>query len=381
MTQTATDLDQMSSWLDHGRAWRDRLLANGRFRHWAASFPLTRPVARRRTRELFDLCAGFVYSQILLAGVRLDLFEILAEGPQTAAMLSRRLGLSQDAATRLLSGCAALRLATRRRGDRFALGPLGAALVDNPGLKAMVEHHALLYADLADPVALLRDAAGATRLAGYWPYATAERPAELPPESTETYSALMSASQAMIADELLDAYQFGRHRCLLDIGGGDGTFLAILAKRLAPDPRLILFDLPPVAALAAERFARMGMARRAAAIGGDFHADALPTGADVATLIRVLHDHDDDAALALLRAARRALPADGTLILAEPMSGTRGAEPAGDAYFGFYLLAMKRGRPRPAERIVAMLNQAGFGSVRPIATATPLLVRVLAAKP
>ena len=67
----------------------------------------------------------------------------------------------------------------------------------------------------------------------------------------------------------------------------------------------------------------------------------------------MLHDHDDAAALALLRAARAALPPDGTLLLAEPMAGTPGAEPMGDAYFGFYLLAMGSGRPRTAERAAA----------------------------
>ncbi len=55
---------------------------------WAAAFPLTRPIARRRTRALFDLCAGFVYSQILLACVQLQLFDILAERPATAAALA-----------------------------------------------------------------------------------------------------------------------------------------------------------------------------------------------------------------------------------------------------------------------------------------------------
>ena len=50
--------------------------------------------------------------------------------------------------------------------------------------------------------------------------------------------------------------------------------------------------------------------------------------------------------MTLLRAIRRALPADGTLLIAEPISGVRGAEPIGDAYFAFYLLAMGSGRPR-----------------------------------
>ncbi|MEN0075545.1 MAG: methyltransferase, partial [Paracraurococcus sp.] len=72
--------------LDRLRDLREGLVADPRFRRWAARFPLTRPVARRRTRALFDLCAGFVYSQVLLACVRLRLCELLrAEGPLDAA--------------------------------------------------------------------------------------------------------------------------------------------------------------------------------------------------------------------------------------------------------------------------------------------------------
>ena len=48
------------------------------FQRFAASFALTRPIARRRAGALFDLCAGFVYSQILFACVRLKLFDHVA---------------------------------------------------------------------------------------------------------------------------------------------------------------------------------------------------------------------------------------------------------------------------------------------------------------
>jgi demethylspheroidene O-methyltransferase len=95
--------------------------------------------------------------------------------------------------------------------------------------------------------------------------------------------------------------------------------------------------------------------------------------------VRVLHDHDDDVVLALLRKARAALPPGGRLLIAEPMSGTRGAEPAGDAYFGFYLLAMGRGRPRTPAELQAMLVEAGFARSRLLGTHTPLLTRVLVA--
>ena len=113
--------------------------------------------------------------------------------------------------------------------------------------------------------------------------------------------------------------------------------------------------------------------------GGDFGCDPLPTGADIVSLVRVIHDHDDPVALAILQAARRALPPGGTLLLAEPMSGTAGAEPIGDAYFGFYLLAMGRGRARTPAELRAMLAQAGFTPVRAVPTHTPLLVSVLVA--
>jgi demethylspheroidene O-methyltransferase len=147
----------------------------------------------------------------------------------------------------------------------------------------------------------------------------------------------------------------------------------------APHLQLRLFDLPAVAERARQRFDARGLGARAQAHGGDFLRDALPRGADIATLVRVVHDHDDREALALLRAVRAALPDDGVLLLAEPMSDTPGAEPMGDAYFGFYLLAMGRGRPRRAEELTAMLHEAGFGQVRALTNRVPMQTRVLLA--
>ena len=62
------------------------------------------------------------------------------------------------------------------------------------------------------------------------------------------------------------------------------------------------------------------------------------------------------------------------------MSGTPGAEPVGEAYFGFYLLAMGRGRPRTPAEIAALVREAGFGEVRPRRTRTPLLTSVITAR-
>lgn len=354
---------------------RDRLLASPRFQRWAAAFPLTRPMARRRARALFDLCAGFVYSQALLAAVRLGVCDILLEGPQPLEELARRLSLPPDGAARLLHAATALRLTRRQRDGRFALGSLGAALAGNPGIAAMVRHHALLYDDLHDPVALLRGEAGPASLQALWPYAGHARPQDLRPEEIAAYSDLMAASLPLVAADVLAAYRFERHRCLLDLGGGDGAFLAAVAAA-APKLRLALFDLPAVADRARARFAQAGLAKRAQTFGGDLRTGPLPRGADAISLIRVIHDHDDAAALAILEGARRALPAGGTLVLAEPMAETRGAEAVG-AYFELYLLAMGSGRPRSAAALAHLLRQAGFAQVRSLPTRQPMLVRVL----
>jgi demethylspheroidene O-methyltransferase len=360
-------------------AARDRLLSDLRFQRWAARFPLTRHIARRRARALFDLCAGFVYSQVLLACVRLRLCEIVFESPRRCSELADRLGLPAEGMQRLLDAAVSLRLLASRSDDRYGVGPLGAALVAHPGIAAMVEHHVLLYTDLADPEALLRGNGRQTGLARYWAYATALEPSGLTEDRVAGYTALMAASQPMVAEEVLDSYGLGRHRRLLDVGGGDGSFLCAVAQR-APTLGLDLFDLPAVVANADARLRRAGIRERVRVTGGDFRTQALPRGADIVSLVRVIHDHDDSTALLLLRAIHETLPPGGTLLLAEPMSGTPGAEPVADAYFGLYLLAMGSGRPRRAEELSTLLNKAGFDRISLLRNHRTMLVRMLIAR-
>jgi demethylspheroidene O-methyltransferase len=372
------------SWRDRVHAAIDRWVMRPGFRRWASGFWITRPLVRRRAGELFDLVAGFVYSQVLLACVRLDLFNQLAHGPDTPARLAQRYGLPLRSMLRLLDAAVSLRLLRRHDSGSYGLGALGAPMVGNEALSAMVRHHATLYADLRDPIALLRDEGAGSAMAAYWPYASypdrqAREGPGLPEGAVAEYSALMTASQPMVIEELLDAYPFARHRVLLDVGGGEGRFVGAV---LSATPRLnaLLFDLPPVAELARSRLSGQGLGGRVTVHGGSFFDDPLPTGADVATLVRVLFDHDDEHALAILRAVARALPDGGTLVVAEPMAGAPGAHAMGDAYFGFYLLAMGRGRPRSAAELTALLEVAGFSAVRPLRTRLPLQAGVLVAR-
>lgn len=358
---------------------RNRFLASGAFQSWAQKNLLTQWLARRRVRQLFGLCSGFVHSQVLLACVQAGLFELLQKGPVPLPVIASSSGLSERRTATLLVAASALQLIDRRPGDVFGLGVLGAALCGNPALVDLIRHHRLLYQDLADPLAMLRGNAPTSQLSLYWPYTGAENPGALASQQVIEYTRLMASSQQLVCDQILSAYALRPHRRMLDIGGGDGTFLMESARRW-PGLHLALFDLPPVAAIASQRIGEAGLSGRISTLSGDFHCEPLPAGYDLMSLVRVLHDHDDPQALRLLRAARVALAPGGVLMIAEPLAAADAGGRLADVYFSFYLAAMGKGRPRTRHDIENLLTQAGFRHFRWHRTSLPLLVSVLTAR-
>ena len=365
-------------------SWRNRLVANPGFQRQMASLPITRPVAQRSAASVFDLCAGFVYSQVLLACVELNLLETVRERPMRIDTLASTLGLPPAGMERLVKAAVAIGLLRAFSQDRYGLGFRGAALMANPSVFDMVRHHALLYRDLSDPVALLRNPKGDTELSRYWGYATSGDPSALETETVADYTGLMASTQRFIAEEVVAAYDFSPHSRLLDIGGGGGAFLQAIAARY-PGMELGLFDLPAVTERAKERLNAEDLlgedlAERIAFHGGNFFADSLPSGYDVITLVRILHDHDENDVSTLLRRIRDVLPDGGSLVIAEPQAGTPGAKAMGDAYFGMYLWAMGSGAPRTFETLKDLLENAGFSNVRRHRTRQPLLTQVVTAR-
>jgi demethylspheroidene O-methyltransferase len=352
--------------------WRDRLLADPGFQRWSARFPLTRGLARRKAAAVFDIAAGFVYSQVLTACVKLGLLDSLADGPKAVSWIAEECGLEPEAAERLCEAAAAIDL-LQRRGRGFGLGELGAAVRGNPGIPAMVAHNQCLYRDLQDPIALLRRETD-TELATFWPYASGTS------GDVQDYSELMSTSQSLVAEDILDAYPMDRHTHLWDIAGGNGTF-AISALSRHPGLTATVLDLPPVAKLARDHFSRTGLSERATAVSGNMFEDPLQgQQPDLVSLVRVVHDHDDGPVMTLFRSLRAGMRQGSVLLVAEPMAESPGAKPMGHTYFGLYLWAMGSGRPRSARELKQMLGEAGFRHCKEIRTYRPLMVRVLAAR-
>jgi len=373
----------VSQWTALRIGWiarRNRVFANPRFQHWAARLPLIRWIARSRADAAFDLLAGFAYAQVLRAFVEGGVFDILTDGPVSTADVAARMGLSEAAALTLLRAGRPLKLSEEPAPDRWMLGEQGAVFAANAGVQAMVRHHRLLYADLTDPIALLRaDRREPTALSQFWTYAGALHGASERGEQTAEYSQLMAASQHFVADEVLASVSFKGVKRLLDVGGGHGAFLTAIGTA-HPHLKLGLFDLPEVVASGGPILGAAVGAARVTAHPGNFFSDSIPQGYDMVSLIRILHDHDDAPAQALLANIRASLAPGAQLLIAEPMAQIPGAEPMGEAFFGLYLWAMGSGRPRSPSEIIAMLRAAGFSAARPIATAQPVNASIIIAR-
>ena len=342
-----------------------------------ARLPGGKYLLRSEGRALFDIVAGFVHSQALLALVELDVLHILQSGPVSAGTLAPKCGLAPDKMQLLLQSGASLGLLKRKRDGKFALSTRGAAFLAVPGLEAMVRHHPVLYRDLADPVAFLRGETS-PELAQFWPYVFGAGGAT-DPAVTAQYSGLMADSQGLVAEDTLRIIDLSKVRHLLDVGGGTGAFISAVGKKY-PNITMSLFDLPVVVADAASRLRQAGMTNPLTIHPGSFRDDPLPVGADAISLVRVLYDHSDATVAGLLAAAYLALPPGGLLIISEPMSGGDVPDRATDSYFAFYTAAMQTGRTRSGAEICALLHQAGFVDSAAIKGFRPFVTSVVTAR-
>lgn len=360
--------------IDGFHEWRLNKIASPEFQRWAAASWFTRAFAKKDSERVYDLVAGFVYSQTLLACTELGVLQTLKRGPASARTLAMRHGLPEDRMQTLCQSAAAIGLMVRRRDGSYRLGRLGAAVIGVPGLEQMIRHHKVFYRDLADPVALL---SGDTdpELSHFWPYVLGvDRAANA--ETAAEYSSLMATSQLLVAEETLDALPLNTLTALTDVGGGTGVFLEQVGLKY-PNLPLHLFDLPAVIDAARNR---LGDEPRIRMSAGSFLDDPLPVDGNAVSLIRVLYDHDDSTVHRVLARVFDALPPGGQVIVSEPMSGGDAPTRSGDAYFGFYTMAMTTGRPRSAQMHMALLQEAGFEGMRQHPNRRPFLTSVISAR-
>ena len=323
---------------------------------------------------LRDIVNGFRASQALFVVAELGIADHLAHSPCDAHRLASLTGTNPDALKRIIRALCVLEVFAELPDGKFSLaGPGHLLRTDVPGsYRAAVRlltgaTRLRCWSSLLETVRTGVDAAERELGMQIFDYYAAH-PGEL-----KIHDDAMRALSAN-ATALANVIDVGAARVVADVGGGTGELLAAV---LATHDGLngILFDLPDVVKHAPDILRQKGVADRCAIEGGSFF-DRVPR-ADLYLLKQVLHDWDDERAIAILRCCRRLMPETARLAVIERRMPER-AE-AGVSRDPFMtdlemLVMTPGGRERTESEMVAIFDKAGLRHVRTVPTASTLSV-------
>ena len=128
--------------------WLNNLVAKPSFHSFIKKIPIIRQLAFNEGEKIYDLVAGFVYSQILLAFIELSLIDFFISGRKSIDEITKYTGLSSNKCLLLCNAATSIGLLKKRRDSTFKLTRLGAAIKGVRGLDKMILHHKIFYRDL-----------------------------------------------------------------------------------------------------------------------------------------------------------------------------------------------------------------------------------------
>lgn len=262
-----------------------------------------------------QLIGGYWAAQVACAAASLSLPDLMAKGPMTAEGLAAGADAHAPSVYRLLRAMVSLGLCTQEADGRFALTPAGDCLrIDTP---ASVRGRAVfigerLWNQFADLTRQVKTGSGAQAMLGG---AAGFEALKDDPAHLHTFQQAMAESSRMAARDAMGAYDFGRFRRVLDLGGGYGGVLGELLKA-HPAQTGAVFDLPFLKDGAERYLAGAGVADRADFIGGSFF-ERVSAGFDLILMKFIIHDWSDPEARTILQRSRAAADADTILVLIE----------------------------------------------------------------
>ncbi|MFD3403680.1 methyltransferase [Kribbella sp. NPDC058693] len=316
------------------------------------------------SQQLQRLAAGYQVTQAIHVAARLGISDLIATGPKSLTELASATGADEQALGRLMHALTALGLYTAD-SDGFANTELGAALrVDAPRSVAGwarfigAGSHWAACAGLEDSVRTGETAFTAVHGEPVWEYRAKH------PDEQAAFDAAMTSRSDAVADAVAAAYDFSRHRTVVDIGGGRGRLLAAILEG-NPSAEGVLFDQPDVVAGAGDLLA--GVADRCTVVGGNFF-DSVPSG-DLLVLKSVIHDWADTESIEILRTCRRAVTDDGRVLLVEQLLD-RSPDAVATAFSDVNMLIMTGGRERTTDEYRALLAAADLELTDIVPTAT-----------
>ena len=335
--------------------------------------------AEDRARVL-GLITGAWPVQVIHVAVRLRLPDLMAEGETSSAALADATASHPRTLRRLLRAMAALGLCRQIDHDRFELTSAGELL--RAGAEGSVRGVALHYGEriwgamsqLGESVKTGRP----WRISG----ASGFEHMASDPAQMEMFHQSMADRTGPAARDMLQAYDFGRFRTLMDVGGSYGALLAAILQA-RPGLSGQVFDLPALKDASTAYLERMGVSDRARFTGGSFF-DQIPQGADAYLLKSIIHDWDDPDAVRILRNCAAAAGAEGRVLVMDRIAPELAdGDPVDLVTFqgDLMMLTANGGLERTLKEFQAIYDQAGLRLEGVTTTAAGLAVMETRALP
>jgi predicted O-methyltransferase YrrM len=310
---------------------------------------------------LMRLVSGFWSFKTFAAAVELDLFTTLAGGRTiTVKQATAEFGLAERPADLLLAACASLGLLDRA-GDGYRNSALSEEFL--VAGKPYYFGGQVRYCDARTylPWHRIGEALRTDRPLTWDPDVQESMFETEDPQLLALFWEAMYSTSIFTARALAEAYDFGAHDRLLDVGGGSGAYPIELCRRHA-GLRATVYDLPHVCRIAGGKIAAAGLGDRIDTTAGNFLSEpALPTGHDVILLSMILHDWDEPTNRELLAKCLAALPSGGVVVVSELLLNAERTGPPEAALMGMNMLVETVGGRNYSETEYATwLTEAGF---------------------
>jgi SAM-dependent methyltransferase len=319
--------------------------------------------------QMMGLINGYQVSQALHVVATLGIADLLRNGPRSSDALADVVEADRDALYRLLRALAAVGVFHEDADRAFSLTELGACLrSDAPAPVGPWAVHIgrpyywQVWAHLLHSVRTGEYAYPHVHGVSSWEYRVQH------PEENAIFNAAMTGITRGLTEAVVAAYDFAPFACVVDVGGGQGQ---LLGSVLAANTHLrgILFDQPQVVTQADNLLRGIGVRERCEVTGGDFFA-GVPQS-DLHMMKVVLHDWNDEQALAILRNCRAAVTPGGRLLVIERIIGAPNIAPA-EKFADLNMLVGAGGRERSHEEFVELFAAAGYAVKRVLPTGTHL---------
>ena len=321
------------------------------------------PSAMPPSLLLYQIGTGHYISRALALAAKLKIADVLKDGPRHYGEIAKATETHAPSLNRMMRLLASAGVFEEQEGGKFALTPLGEYLrSDVPGsMRASV----LLFAGegIQDSWKELEYCVrtGEPAFRRNSPDADAFTSMAQNPEMTAAFDEAMSTFAPLTAAAVAASYDLSAFGTLVDVGGGNGAILIGLLKA-TPSLRGIVFDRPHAADSAKKRIAAAGLESRCEAVPGDFFK-SVPTGADAYVLKHVIHDWNDERAVAILKNCHRAMNPNGKLLIVEgiyPPRIDQSDTGQGAAKNDVNMLVCTGGRQRSESEFRSLYDAAGF---------------------